>query len=292
MSRSAATMNPGASNRRFVMLAVTLGLIGAVLVYVAFSRDSSSTGGGGAATAPVVVAKVDIPARTLVDPSMVEVVLVPEDVRNFLAFTDPTLVTGKITRFPIAAKEQVLTSKMVDSGPAATSRSLSYVVPQGKRGFAINASDVQNAGGLVLPGDYVDVVVIYDVEFLNGTESEIEEAYLVRTLFQNIEVLAVSQVVTDVVAQARSTPTAGAATTPATDANGQRARNSEAAAQPGASTVTLSLTPEQVQLMYLAEENGRIRLSVRPFQESEEQPVDFVTEMELFPRNLPNPFIR
>jgi hypothetical protein len=45
-------------------------------------------------------------------------------------------------------------------------------------------------------------------------------------------------------------------------------------------------------MMYLAEENGRIRLSVRPFQEGEEQPVDFVTEQELFPRNLPNPFIR
>lgn len=293
MSRSAATMNPGASNRRFVMLAITLGLIGAILVYVLFSRDSGSGGGSAVATSPVVVAKVDIAARTMVDPSMIEVVLVPDDVRNVASYTDTTLVAGKVTRFPIAAREQVLSSKIVNSGPAAISRSLSYVVPQGKRAFAINTSDVQNAGGLLLPGDYVDVVVIYDVEFDNGGEREIREGFLVRTIFQNIEVLAVSQIVADVVAEAKATPTAGG-TSPATatQANGQRARNSEAPPQPGANTVTLSLTPEQVQTMYLAEENGRIRLSVRPFQEGEEQPVDFVTEEELFPRNLPNPFTR
>lgn len=295
MSRSAAAMNPGASNRRFVMLAVTLGLIGAVLVYVAFSRDSGSSGSGGPANSPVVVAKVDIPARTLVTTSMVEVVLVPEDVRNLLAYADPALVDGQITRFPIAAKEQVLSSKLVQSSTAATSRSLSYVIPPGKRAFAINTTDVQNAGGLLLPGDYVDVVVVYDVEFLNASgERETSDSFLVNTIFQNVEVLAVSQVVNDVVAEARPTPAAGgaASTTITTQANGQRPRNSEASAQPGAATVTLSLTPEQVQKMYLAEENGRIRLAVRPFQEGEEQPVDFVTEDELFPRNLRNPFTR
>jgi pilus assembly protein CpaB len=287
-------MNPGASNRRFVMLAVTLGLIGAVLVYVLFSRDPGSSVGGTATTSPVVVAKVDIPARTLVQPSMIEVVLVPDDVRNLASYTDMTLVTGKVTRFPIAAREQVISSKIVNSGPSATSRSLSYVIPQGKRGFAINTSDVQNAGGLVIPGDYVDVIAVYDVEFTTlAGEKETEESFFVRTILQNIEVLAVQQTVNDVVAESRATPVAGSTTSLAdSPANGQRARNSEANPLPGAATVTLALTPEQVQTMYLAEENGRIRLSLRPFEDGEEQPVDFVTNQELFPRNLPNPFTR
>jgi pilus assembly protein CpaB len=278
MSRSAAAINPGSTNRRFVMLAVTLGLIGAVLVYVAFSRDSGTSGSLGASDTAVVVAKTDIPARATIQASMVEVVLVPADVRNALAVADPTLIVGRVTRFPIAAREQVLSTKIVESGPQAIGRSLSYIVPQDMRGFAIRTSDVQNAGGLVLPGDYVDVIVVYDVEFLNGTEKETAEAFMVRTILQNVEVLAVAQSVSDVAPE--STVTAG----------GHRARNSEAPAEPAATTVTLALTPEQVQTMYLAEENGRVRLSVRQYGDSDEQPIEFMTENELWPRNLPNPF--
>jgi pilus assembly protein CpaB len=279
MSRSAAAVNPGSTNRRFVMLAVTLGIIGAVLVYVAFSRDSS-TGRGGPADTPVVVAKQEIPARTMITPAMVEVVLVPADVRNALGYAETSAVTGQITRFPVAAREQVLSTKIVQAGPQAEGRSLSYVVPDKMRGFAIQTSEVAGAGGLVLPGDYVDVIVVYDVEFQNAGEREVAEAYLVRTIMQNVEVLAVAQSVADVAPEA--TPGVG----------GHRARNSESAPVPSATTVTLALTPDQVQMMYLAEANGRIRLSVRHYGDAEDQPVEFMTEQELWPRNLPNPFVR
>ena len=92
--------------------------------------------------------------------------------------------------------------------------------------------------------------------------------------------LAVSQAVVDVVPEASPNP------------EGQRVRNSEAKPNPGASTVTLSLTPEQAQRMYLAESNGKIRLSVRPYGEGDERPVDYMTELELYPQTLPNPFTR
>ena len=283
MSRIAAAATAGQSNRRFILLAVVLGLVGAILVYVAFSRDSSPDSSAGIPTTPVVVAKADIPARSRITASMIDVKLVAEDSASALSFNDPETVIGQVTRFPIAANEQVLSTKIVSLAPNAQagSRALSYVVPQGKRGFAINASQVQEAGGLVLPGDYVDVLVIYDVEFTSRAgDKETEDNFLVQTIFQNIEVLAVSQTVVDLVPEA--TPTAG----------GQRARNSEAKADPEAITVTLALTSDQVQRMYLAESNGRVRLALRPFGDSEERPVDFITELELFPQNLPNPFLR
>jgi pilus assembly protein CpaB len=264
------------------MLAVALGLLGAILVYAAFSRGSSSSSGGGAANMPVVVAKADIPARTKITQALLEVRLVAPDARSALAFEDPELVVGKVTRFPIAANEQVLSTKIVGVIPGASvgSRSLSYTIPQGKRAFAIGVSEVASAGGLVLPGDYVDVVVMYDVEFTRGGGKEKQDNFLVQTVFQNIEVLAVSQSVVDVVPEASPT------------ANGQRVRNSEAKPNSGAKTVTLALTPEQAQRAYLAEGNGSIRLSVRPYGEADERPVDYMTELELFPQNLPNPFTR
>jgi pilus assembly protein CpaB len=279
MSTRTVALSPGRANKRFIMLAVVLGLLGAILVYAAFSRGSSSGGGiRSAADVPVVTAKADIPARTKITQSMVEVKLVPSDTRSVLAFEDASLVVGKVTRFPIALNEQVLSNKIVGltAGASAQSRSLSYTIPQGKRAFAINVSEVQSAGGLLLPGDYVDVVVIYNVAF----KGETKDNYLVQTIFQNLEVLAVSQSVVDVVPD--ETPTA----------NGQRVRNSEAKPNPGAATVTLSLTPEQAQRMYAAEANGKIRLAVRPYGEADERPIDFLTANELYPQNLPNPFTR
>jgi pilus assembly protein CpaB len=280
MSRNAAAMSPGRANRRFVLLAITLGLIGAVLVYVAFSRSSTDSGGSkaGGQEVAVVVAKQEIPARTKITQAMLDVRLIAPESRSEFAYGDPVEVVGQVTRFPIAANEQVLSSKVVNLAPGATaaSRALSLVIPQGKRGFAIAASSIQNAGGLVLPGDYVDIVIIYDVAF-GGDE---QGSYLVQTLMQNIEVLAVAQGVVDIVPEA--TPTAG----------GQRVRNSEGHPDPGASTVTLALTPEQLQKIYLAEANGRIRLSLRPYGEGGERPVEFIVKNELYPPNLPRPVTR
>jgi pilus assembly protein CpaB len=225
-----------------------------------------------------VVAKADIPPRTRITPAMVDVRFMDEESRSALGYTEIEQVVGQVTRFPIAANEQVLSTKIVSLAPsgAATSRSLSFVVPQGKRAFAINADPVQEAGGLILPGDYVDVFVMYDVEFAETSASN----FVVQVALQKVEVLAVSQTIVDIVPEA--TPTAG----------GQRVRNSEARPDPAAATITLLLTPEQAQRVYLAEANGRIRMALRAFGDSEEKPIDHMTKNELLPQNLPNPFLR
>jgi pilus assembly protein CpaB len=269
--------------------------MGAGLVYVATSRNTGSDSGSSASLGgdtAVLVAKADIAARTTITADMVEVRLVGADSRSALAYGSADQVVGKVTRFPIAANEQVLSSKVVDlsGGIGGTARSLSYIIPEGKRAFAINASEIQNVGGLLLPGDYVDVVVLYDVDFtgLDGNR-DTEDAFLAHTLLQNVEVLSVSQVVADIVPEAAAEEDAEGAAAAET---GQRVRNSEAAPNPGAATITLAVTPEDAQLMYLAEANGRIRLSMRTFGDSEERPIDFTTELELIPENLPNPFLR
>jgi pilus assembly protein CpaB len=307
MSQNAGALTPARGNRRFILLAMVLGLMGAGLVYVAASSggSSSSSGGGSAADTAVVVAKQDIPARSAITNSMVEVKLVPEDDRNVLGYGAITDVIGKVTRYPLVAGEQVLSTKIValDDTSTAKSRSLSFVIPEGKRGIAITTSQVEGAGGLVLPGDYVDVLVMYDVEFTTADGSkEKVPSFLVQTLMQNIEVLSVSQVVVDTVESPSGTTTAASATTPAAppasktptaaDDTTQRVRNSEASPQPDAKTVTLALTPQQAQTIFLAEGNGTIRLAVRPYGEGENLPIDYQTQVDLLPKNIPNPFTR
>jgi pilus assembly protein CpaB len=285
LSQSAGTLSPSRGNRRFILLAIVLGLMGAGLVYVATSRNSTSTSNNASVVqnVPVVVAKTDIPARTTITQEMLDVKLVPQEAISPLAFSSVQAAVGQVTRYPLTTGEQVLSSKVVNTN-AGVSRSLSFVMPEGKRGFAINASEVENAGGLVLPGDYVDIYLMQDRNVGDNTQS----AYSVQILMQNVEVLAVATTVVDVVeVPVKATPADGTTTgttgSDSTDGNTQRVRNSEAAANPGAKTVTLALTPEEAEKLYLAEANGRIRLAVRPFGDNDTVDVAPQTRDELAP---------
>jgi Flp pilus assembly protein CpaB len=240
---------------------------------------------------------------------MLDVKLLAPEAVSPLAFTSIDTAIGQVTRYPLTMGEQVMSSKVV-SLDGRLSRSLSFVIPEGKRAFAITASDVQNAGGLLLPGDYVDIVVLHDIEFLTDpadpTAKEVVPAYLVQTLMQNVEVLAVAQAIVDVVeipveleadagaAGATGATGASAAAPPAegeeAEGSTQRVRNSEAPPTPGAATITVAVTPEEAERLYLAEANGRIRLSVRPFGDDETVPIDYQIKTELIPQDVPNPF--
>jgi len=293
MARSLTHTAAGSTNRRLLLLALVAGIVAAILIYTALSRGSEGTGSAGAASmVPAVVAKQDIPARTKITTSMVEVRQMPTNDRSELAYTDLTQVVGRVSRYPIATSEQVLSTKVVSlESAAATGDSLSYVIPEGKRGISIEVNQVVSSGGLVLPGDYVDIIGVFDVNFVNGQEERTEEKYFSRIILQNIEVLAVAQTVVDTPPEAGTTTGADGETT-TTDADGQRVRNTEAAPEPKASTVTLSVTPQEAQLLFLAEENGVLRLAVRPYGDAEVQDIPFVAETELIPANLPRPVAR
>ena len=296
MARPLAGMAAGSTNRRLLLLALVAGIVAAILIYTALSRSSEATSGAGgasaASTVPAVVAKQDIPARTKVTTSMVEVRQVPSDTRSELAYTDLSQVVGQVTRYPIATSEEVLSTKVVSLESAtATGDSLSYVIPEGNRGISIEVSEVVSSGGLVLPGDYVDIIGVFDVKFGSGDQETTEDKYFSRIILQNIEVLAVAQTVVDTPPEAGTTTgTDGETTT--TDADGQRVRNTEADPEPKASTVTLSVTPQEAQLLFLAEENGVLRLAVRPYGDAAVQDIPFVAETELIPANLPRPVVR
>src|SRR4030042_2327063 len=148
----------GTTGRRMLLLALVAGIVAAILVYVALTRESEGTGegaGGAASTAPVVVAKQDIPARTKITSSMVEAREISLNDRSELAYTDLSEVVGRVTRYPIATNEQVLSTKVVTlEGAAATGDSHPYVIPDGRRAISIGVSEVVSSGGLVLPGAY------------------------------------------------------------------------------------------------------------------------------------------
>jgi len=215
-------------------------------------------------TAPVVVAKQDIPARVAVTSNMVEVKQIPASARHPQAITDPKDVVGKIAKQPITAGEQLITPKFASERAEA---GLAYVIPPNKRAVSVAVSEVIGSGGLILPGDSVDIIGIFDAKTMGKDMA----AYIL----QNVEVLAVAQTIqgesvpqdNPVQAAAKAAPNPLGGATAQSTAQPTPAPKDEPKAQPQAKSVTVAVTPEEAQRLVLAEAQGKLRLVLRPFQD-------------------------
>ena len=270
----------GKGNRGVLVLALFLGLLSAVLVFVYLSQS----GGGGEATPTgetkaVVVASQDIAAGTRITEDMVRVRDMSADAVVPQALTTTETVVGSVARFPITADEQILSNRVATGGitvPSGEKVPLNYIVPEGKRAISINVEQVISAGGLVLPGDFVDVIMVADIR--SNLPPPLNESKLSMTILQNLEVLAVDQTVADVVPESSGDGTTG------TDGDGtvsQRVPIDRPDPNPDASTVTLSVTPSEAQVLALADEKASLRLSLRPFGEEEQASVSAVSDFEI-----------
>jgi pilus assembly protein CpaB len=263
MARTIAGAAPGRTNRRFLIIAVIFAVMSGVLAYTLLSRDS---GGGGSATAgdtQVVVAKQAILHRTLITADMLELKSVSADAVIGGAYTSVTDVVGKTTRFPLDANQQISTTAVYDKDNVTTGVGLAEYVPTGKRAVSISSSQVIAAGGLVLPGDYVDVVWICCDD----------KAILAKTVLQNVQVAAVAQTVID---------------TGGTSGTENPLPAAQAESDPEASTVTLFLTPEETHLVRLAEVSGPLTVTLRtPNDGNIASPEnDYTTALELLPLEI------
>ena len=246
---SRVTERPG---RSLLLLALLFAIVAAVLVFLALNRnDGGDEKTAASATTKVVVAGEDIAARTTLDADMLKVADVPTDSVLKGTFSDIDDLDGQVTRYPLISGEQVTATKIGVQKDDETG--LSFVFPQGMRAFSIQVSEESSVGGLILPGDLVDIIGILD----EGTVG-IDKAV---TLVQGVEVLAVAQEAQEAIPAARptGTPTPSAVT----GTLGERPEDVEA--NPKARTVTLAVTQEQAQLLALVQAKGELALSLRSF---------------------------
>jgi pilus assembly protein CpaB len=244
--------------QRLVLWAgVVCGLVAAILVFVIVAQSNDEGDG----TRSVVVAKQDIAAQSRLVAEMLEVKTMSADEIDSEAFTARSQVVDRITGVAIAAGEQILPSMVSNKA----GESLTFKITPGKRAVSIEVKEAVTAGGNVQPGDTVDVVGIFDLDkdadisavlavFAPGTEPVVTpmntDRNLAATILEGVKVLAVGQSLAE-----SEENTSTTATKPETDAE----------SRPKAKSVTLEVTPQQAQLLSLADEYGVLRLSVRPF---------------------------
>ena len=251
----ARTFALGGNSRLGLLLAGGLAAIAGLLVFVAVNNSGSSDSGtrsvtGGSETT-IVTAKDDIAARTQITADMLQLTKVPANSVLPGALSGTELAVGRVARIPVYKGEQVLQEKLASD---KTDLGLSYIVPDGQRAMAVKVDQVIGAGGLIRPGDRVDVVAVVEVHYKDLLSNQDYSDTRALTIAQNIEVLAVEQKLENQIAAP------GKSATPTTN---EGTPVDQPAAQPDGNVVTLALAPDATQKVLLAEAKGTIRLSVR-----------------------------
>lgn len=142
---------------------------------------------------------------------------------------------GSTVRLQIFPGEPIREAKLIGKGQSFMSAQL----PSGMRAVATQIAADTSAGGFILPDDYVDVIMIREI--VEGDQKQ----YATETILHNIRVLAIDQTIQE-------------------DEKGEKTKVG--------STATLELTPEQAEIITVAQQMAsRLSLVLRSVQDAQEQ---------------------
>lgn len=219
-------------NRKALLAAVVAGLIGLGMLVVYLQRYKEEASGG--APIRVVIARQDIALGARLTKGMIGLRDLPEtyvEDRHIRA-TDAQRILGVRVSMGVKAGESIMWTDLATTSEER--RDLSGLVQTGKRAITIRADATSSFGGLLRPGDRVDVL-------LTTTASETSPESRTLPLLQNLLVLACGQ-----------------------DMGGARAAVTETGRRSGdLNQVTVAVTIQQAQLLTYAQERGSLSLALR-----------------------------
>ena len=292
MSRTiAAASGSSGRNRGVLMLAALFGILSAALV-LAFlsSQDGTGEGFGGLpadeSTVSVLVLTKNVEVGEVITDDMVTTRNLPRSIALPSALNDRSQIVGKLATAPLFEGEQVLQPKVTTYEGQNT---LSFKVPNGMRALSVMVPhEAWIVGGLVQPGDRVDVMAIITLVTTDPLTGDEETRAGAGIIAENVEVLAVSQqiiksipntdVMTDDGAEAETgTDTAAGAGDFAKDPT------EEAESYEKSVSVTLAVTPEQAAYIgvvdAMRDDVAQYRLLVR--QKGDDSPLTGVSQWTL-----------
>jgi len=145
---------------------------------------------------------------------------------------------GSVVREPILAGEPIIARKIVRAGDSGYMAA--YLEP-GMRAMSISIAVDTAAGGFILPGDRVDVVLTRETNFGNVGATEGDRAkFSSATVLQNIKVLAIDQ----------------------------STRAGDDAQTVVGATATLEVAPKDAEVLALAKAEGELSLSLRSYADT------------------------
>lgn len=184
-------------------------------------------------TQPVVVAAMDVPTATKLESKHLRIAQWPSGDLPTGSFGKVEDVIGHAARQDLFEGEAFLRTKLVDESQG---QGLASLLAPGTRAMAVKIDPVVGVAGFVHPGDYVDVISTMQPDDETNEQRQEEAAWVSRIVLQHVRVLAVGDKLSAV------------------------AQKNE----PLAATVfTLAVTPEQSETLALANQYGKLQLSLR-----------------------------
>ena len=202
----------------------------------------------------VMVAKRNIPKDFKLDETMVTFEKIPKKYVQPKALHKIDEILGQISGSTIFEGEQIISTKLLSIEDAG----LAFKIPKGYRAFAISADEISGVGGHVRPGNYVDVMGIFDF----GDERKADQRAV--TLLQNVYVLAAGDDLGQAVPVNISGRDEGLL-------KNKQMEEMNPMREKIYSSITVMLTPDESQKIMLAQEVGALTLSLRSLWEGNTQ---------------------
>ncbi|MBA2661208.1 MAG: Flp pilus assembly protein CpaB [Bradymonadaceae bacterium] len=229
------------AKKKLLIAAVLVGAFAALLLYLYASQLDDEKQALLANQQEVVKAARDIPAGSPLTRDRITTELVPQ---KFLP-ANPLLRQDIEIYLEMPVAENIKEGSMIltsDFAVAIEARTLSGRIPQGERAMSIPVDAISGISGLLRPGDRVDLLGTFPVGSKDDVIPEVggndSVGYVTMNLLQNVTLLAVGQEISDIAADNRQ--------------------------QRGAySTVTMSLTPDESELLTIAQTRGKLQLLLR-----------------------------
>jgi pilus assembly protein CpaB len=200
-------------------------------------------------TDEVLIASEDIPMGTVVNETEVswqawpKAAVSEQMIAKSAGPNEIDQVKGSMTRLSFLRGEPIRRDKLVKNGQGGF---MSAILPTGMRAVAIkiDGGGDSSAGGFILPNDRVDVVRVYRDD--EATKARGVEVLATQTILTDVQVLAIGQIIQD--------------------DNGKKVAVG--------SNATLELTPQQAELIVLAQHAGgsNLHLLLRSLVDSGGQP--------------------
>jgi pilus assembly protein CpaB len=212
------------TNKILVLVLAGAGLFG-LLALLSMNRGSGDAAAEN--VSDLVIAKVEIPLGTVLNPDHVEKVRVPKTTMPELAFNKPEDLIGRVSINAIGPREPLTEYRLAPKGSLA---GLAALVPEGYRAMAVKVDDEAGVAGLLSPGMLVDVISVV------RSDTGGRDATAAKVVLQNIKVLATGQ---------------------------NMATPKEQATPESVKSVTLLVTPAEAEKLVMASYETRLRLIVR-----------------------------
>ncbi len=229
------------AKKKLLIAAIIVGLFAAVLLYLYASQLNKASDELLRDQREVVKAARNIQAGTPLTKDRITTEKVPERFLppNPLLEADLNIYLNTPLAVNVEQGAMILTS---DFSVQEVSRTLSSKIPPDERAMSMPVDAISGVSGLLKPGDRVDILATFPVgnkdQVVVNERGEDGVGYITLSLLQNVTLLAVGQEISDV-------PTGD-----------QRQ-------QAGYSTVTLSVTIEEAELITISQTRGKMMLLLR-----------------------------